>query len=37
MTGRIRVHGDLSKLVDHGATFADIDDVLAGLRSETSY
>jgi hypothetical protein len=37
MTGRIRVHGDLSELVEHSATFAEIDDVLAGLRSQTSY
>jgi putative sterol carrier protein len=37
ITGRIRVHGDLPKLVEQSNAFSDIADVLAGLRAETSY
>jgi len=37
MTGRIRVRGDLPKLVGQSDAFGDIDDVLADLRTETSY
>jgi hypothetical protein len=37
MTGRIRVRGDLPRLVGHSDAFSGIDDVLAGLRIETSY
>src|SRR4029453_7861518 len=35
LTGRIRVHGALPRLVEHSAAFADLEDVLAGLRAET--
>jgi hypothetical protein len=37
ITGRIKVHGDLPRLVEQSSAFSDIDDALAGLRSETSY
>jgi putative sterol carrier protein len=37
MTGRIRVHGDLPSLVGQSDALSGIDDVLAGLRAETSY
>jgi putative sterol carrier protein len=37
MTGLIRVRGDLPKLVEHGAVFGGVDDVLADLRSQTTY
>jgi putative sterol carrier protein len=37
MAGRIRVRGDLPRLVEQSGTFSDIEDALAGLRSETSY
>ena len=37
ITGRIRVRGDLPRLVEQSSAFSDIDDALAGLRSETSY
>ena len=37
MTGRIRVRGDLPKLVEYGNMFGGIGDVLAGLRASTTY
>jgi SCP-2 sterol transfer family len=37
MAGRIRVHGDLGRLIERGGAFDEIDEALAGLRSETSY
>jgi len=37
MAGRIRVRGDLPRLVEQNSAFSDIEDALAGLRSETSY
>ncbi len=37
MTGLIRVRGDLPKLVEHGDVFGGVDDVLAELRTHTTY
>jgi SCP-2 sterol transfer family len=37
MTGRIRAKGDLPRLVAHSDVFRGLEDVLAALRSETSY
>jgi len=37
MAGRIRVRGDLPKLVECGDVFGDLDDALADLRSQTTY
>jgi putative sterol carrier protein len=37
MMGRIRVSGDLEKLIEQGAAFGEIADMLAGLRSDTTY
>jgi putative sterol carrier protein len=37
MTGLIRVRGDLPKLVEHGDVFGGVDDVLAELRTQTTY
>jgi putative sterol carrier protein len=37
MAGRIRVHGDLGRLVEQSGAFDEIEDALAGLRSKTSY
>ena len=37
MTGLIRVRGDLPKLVDYSDVFGGVDDVLAGLRAQTTY
>jgi hypothetical protein len=37
MAGRIRVRGDLSRLMEQSEAFRDIEGVLAGLRSETTY
>jgi len=37
ITGRIKVRGDLPRLVEQASAFTDIDDALAGLRAETSY
>ena len=37
MTGLIRVRGDLPKLVEHGDVFGGVDDVLADLRTQTTY
>jgi putative sterol carrier protein len=37
MTGLIRVRGDLPKLVEHGGVFGGVDDVLADLRTQTTY
>jgi putative sterol carrier protein len=37
MTGLIRVRGDLPRLVEHGSVFGGVDDVLADLRSQTTY
>ena len=37
MAGRIRVRGNLPRLVQQSGAFTDIEDALAGLRSETSY
>jgi hypothetical protein len=37
ITGRIKVHGDLPRLVEQSRAFGEIEDALAGLRSETSY
>jgi putative sterol carrier protein len=37
MAGRIRVRGDLPALVEQSGALSDIEDALAGLRSETSY
>jgi len=37
MAGRIRVRGDLPKLVECSDVFGDLDDVLADLRSQTTY
>ena len=37
MTGRIRVRGDLPKLVEYGNVFGGVDDVFADLRAHTTY
>jgi putative sterol carrier protein len=37
MTGRIRVRGDLPRLVELGEVFGGVDDVFAGLRARTTY
>jgi putative sterol carrier protein len=37
MAGRIRVRGDLPRLVEQSGAFSEIEDALAELRSETSY
>jgi len=37
MAGRIRVRGDLPRLVSSGNVFGDLDDALADLRSQTTY
>jgi len=37
MTGRIRATGDLPRLVEQSDLFQGLEDVLAALRSETSY
>lgn len=37
MAGRIRVRGDLPRLVSGGDVFGHLDDVLAELRSQTTY
>ena len=37
MAGRIRMRGDLPRLVEQSGAFSDIEDALAELRSETSY
>jgi putative sterol carrier protein len=37
MTGRIRVRGDLPKLIEYGNLFGDVGDVFAGVRSSTTY
>ena len=37
MTGRIRVRGDLPKLVEYGSLFGGVDDVFADLREQTTY
>lgn len=37
MTGRIRVRGDLPKLVEYGSLFGGVDDVFADLRGHTTY
>lgn len=37
MAGRIRVRGDLPRLVECGNVFGDLDDVLADLRSQTTF
>jgi putative sterol carrier protein len=37
MTGRIRVRGDLPKLVEYGSLFGGVDDVFADLREHTTY
>jgi putative sterol carrier protein len=37
MAGRIRVRGDLPRLVEQSGAFSEIEDALAGLRSDTSY
>lgn len=37
MAGRIRVRGDLPRLVECGDVFGNLDDALAGLRSQTTY
>ena len=37
MAGRIRVRGDLPRLVECGGVFGNLDDVLADLRSHTTY
>jgi len=37
MAGRIRVRGDLPRLVSAGDVFGHLDDVLADLRSQTTY
>jgi putative sterol carrier protein len=37
MTGRIRVRGDLPKLIEYGNLFSDVGDVFAGVRSSTTY
>jgi putative sterol carrier protein len=37
MTGRIRVRGDLPKLVEYGSVFGGVDDVFADLRMQTTY
>jgi len=37
MAGRIRVRGDLPRLVECSGVFGDLDDVLAGLRAQTTY
>ena len=37
MAGRIRVRGDLPRLVSGGDVFGHLDDVLADLRSHTTY
>jgi putative sterol carrier protein len=37
MSGRIRVRGDLPKLVECADVFSEVDDVFAGLRAQTTY
>ena len=37
MAGRIRVRGDLPRLVECGGVFGSLDDVLADLRAQTTY
>jgi putative sterol carrier protein len=37
MTGRIRVRGNLPKLVEYGSVFGGVDDVFAALREQTTY
>jgi putative sterol carrier protein len=37
MMGRIRVSGDLPTLIEQGNSFGEIADVLARLRSDTTY
>lgn len=37
MTGRIRVSGEVPQLVEHGAAFAGIGDVLGDLRARTTF
>jgi hypothetical protein len=37
MTGRIRIRGELERLVAYSDAFSEIDDVLAPLRAETVY
>jgi putative sterol carrier protein len=37
MKGRIRVSGDLAKLIEQGTAFGEIADMLARLRSDTTY
>ena len=37
MTGRIRVRGDLPKLVAYGNLFDGVDDVFDNLRGQTTY
>lgn len=37
MTGRIRVRGDLAQLVAHSELLANVDDVFADLRAQTTY
>ena len=37
MNGQIRVRGDLPKIVEYGAIFGGVDDVLADLRADTTY
>jgi hypothetical protein len=37
MTGRIRVRGDLPKLVEQHAALAGVDDVFASVRGSTEY
>ena len=37
MSGLIRVRGDLPKLVEHGDAFGGVDDVLARVRTTTTY
>ena len=35
MTGRLRVGGDLSVLLEHGDVLAELDDVFAAVRART--
>jgi putative sterol carrier protein len=37
MTGRMRVRGDLPKLVEYGSLFGGVDNVFADLRRQTTY
>ena len=37
MAGRVRIRGDLPKLIEYGNVFGEVSDVFAGLRVSTTY